>query len=249
MKSVIMMLLMGAAAAAAEPAPGSQGASKETTSAPKDATSAPKATSAAEPSGADALAAKAVAAKATDEAKAPADAGRSVDGRPLVMVGHGEHLRDGEKLYDMAIWIDEQDGKRAFPALAMRAGGRNRAKLIKGEHAPNFVIWGRFTKQAVLTFARAVPAATMREELKGELGEIKGADELLALLPDAAAGDEWVLTTRDNGEIALTVGKQTKDGPQSPRLQRALWGAWLGPKPIETALRQKLIEHIDVLAR
>lgn len=173
---------------------------------------------------------------------------RIVDGRPLVEVGEGARVLDGKKLYDLSLWVDEQDGKRAFPALVMRAGGHDHARLTRGEHAPAFLVWGHFTKQAVLTFARAVPAATMRKDVQSALGDVKGGDALLALFVDAAAGDRWVLTTGDNGQIELQMGKVKKEAPQSPKLERALWEVWLGKKPLSTELRQSLVEHIDVLA-
>src|SRR3954466_7290849 len=122
----------------------------------------------------------------------------TVDGRPLVLVGQGARVKDGDKLYDMQMWIDEEDGRRAFPALAMRAGGRDKARIVRGDHAPGFLVWGRFTKQALFKFAKAVPAATMRDEIKavmsddkGAMGDDKGVDAVAALFAvDAGAGDE-----------------------------------------------------------
>lgn len=195
------------------------------------------------------------AEKAPDKAAAKAAEGRAksgrheVDGRKLVMVGQGPRARDGEKLYDMQMWIDETDGRRAFPALAMRAGGRDKARLVRGDHGPAFLVWGRFNKQAVFKFAKAVPAAAMREELKAGLEGVAGADAFLALLDDADAGEEWTLTTRDNGEIELRVGDDKKDAAPNPKLQRALWNVWLGPKPLSVELRRQLIEKIDLLGR
>jgi hypothetical protein len=186
-------------------------------------------------------------------ASAAPKTGRTIDGRPLVLVGQGARVKDGDKLYDMQMWIDEEDGRRAFPALAMRAGGRDKARIVRGEHAPAFLVWGRFTKQAVLKFARAVPAATMRDDLKSALADVKGADAVLAMFAeDADAGDEWVLTTRDNGEIELRTGDDKDDrkaGPQSPKLQRALWDVWLGAKPLSVELRRQLIEKINLLGQ
>ena len=34
-----------------------------------------------------------------------------------------------------------------------------------------------------------------------------------------------------------------------PKLQRALWNVWLGPKPLSVELRRQLIEHIAELGR
>ena len=179
--------------------------------------------------------------------------GRAVDGRPLVLVGQGARVKDGEKLYDMQMWIDEEDGRRAFPALAMRAGGRDKARIVRGDHAPAFLVWGRFTKQALFKFAKAVPAATMRDDVKSALADVKGADAVAAMFAeDADEGDEWVLTTRDNGEIELRTGDEKEDrkvGPQSPKLQRALWDVWLGAKPVSLELRRQLIEKISLLGQ
>lgn len=187
---------------------------------------------------------------AATAAAAEKDAKRSVDGRPLVLVGQGARVKDGQKLYDLQLWVDEQDGKRAFPALAMRAGGRDKARLVRGEHAPDFIVWGRFTKQAVIKFARAVTAAEMRQDVKSALTEDDDkAAALLALFVDADAGDEWVLTTGDNGQIELATGDGKKQAPQSPKLERALWDVWLGAKPLSVELRRELIEHIDVLGK
>ena len=186
-------------------------------------------------------------------ASAAPKSGRAVDGRPLVLVGQGARVKDGDKLYDMQMWIDEEDGRRAFPALAMRAGGRDKARIVRGEHAPAFLVWGRFTKQAVLKFARAVPAATMRDDIKSALADVKGADAVLAMFAeDADAGDEWVLTTRDNGQIELRTGDDKDDrkqAPQSPKLERALWDVWLGAKPLSVELRRELIEKINLLGQ
>lgn len=171
------------------------------------------------------------------------------EGRPLVEIGQGARLREGQKLYEMSLWVDRRDGERAFPALVMRAGGRDHAQLTHGAHAGAFVIWGHFTKRAVLTFASAVPATVMRQEFEAALADHKGGAELLALFEDATAGQKWVLTTGDNGQIDLQIGAVHKRGPQSPKLVRALWSAWLGSRPLSVELRQALIDHIDILGR
>jgi hypothetical protein len=173
---------------------------------------------------------------------------RTLAGRPLIKVGGGARVIDGDKLYDMTLWVDEQDAKRAFPALVMRAGGRERRKLISGDHAPSFLVWGRFTKQAVLTFARAVPAAELRKDVEPALESVPGGDAFLSLLNDAKEGEQWVLTSGDNGQLSLAVGEgEPKSLPSSPKLVRAVWSVWLGVKPVAPELRAALIEHIDVL--
>jgi chalcone isomerase-like protein len=196
-----------------------------------------------------ALAGAALAAPKT----ATKDTARLVDGRPLTMVGQGTRVKDGEKLYDMQMWIDEEDGRRAFPALAMRASGRDKAHLTRGDHGPAFLVWGRFTKVAVFKFAKAMPAAAVRDEVQGAIDDVKGADAVVAMFgADADAGDEWVLTTHDDGRMELRTGEakgDKKEAPQSPKLERALWNVWLGAKPVSVDLRRQLIERLDSLGR
>jgi hypothetical protein len=193
------------------------------------------------------------AAPATKDAKTatpkPAAKDHTFDGRALTRIGGGSRVVDGVKWYDLTLWVDDVDGKRAFPALAMRAGGRDKARLVHGDHGPAFVVWGRFNKQLVIRFAHAVTAKQLRDDLSPALEPSKGGDAFLALLDDAAAGDEWLLTTRDNGELQLDVGGEVRTTPPSPKLVRAIWSIWLGGKAVSAELRQALIGNIDLLGR
>jgi hypothetical protein len=234
------------ASAAAPAQPAGVGA-RDAKAAPAAGESAPK----KEGDAAAAPAEKAAGGKAAPAEKAARAASKdhTVDGRPLTRIGGGARVVGGAKWYDLTLWVDDVDGKRAFPALAMRAGGRDKARLIHGDHAPAFVVWGRFNKQLVIRFARALTAKQLRDDLSDVLEPGKGADAFLALLDDVAAGDEWLLTTKDNGELQLDVGGETKTTPPSPKLVRAVWSIWLGPKALAPELRQALISNIDLLGR
>ncbi len=184
----------------------------------------------------------------------------TVDGRPYVLVGVGVRKKFVVKVYAMALYIDEAEGRHAFPALVSRAGGRDHAKLTSGDHAQSFVMWGTFGKLAKLHFVRDVDAAKIRgafeEGLEEELSdksppEIKqAAQQFLAMFDkDLKEGQEIVLRTSADGKIEATVAGAAKTGPQSARLARAVWGIWLGAKPISADLRRGLIERIDVLGK
>src|SRR2546421_10931305 len=98
-------------------------------------------------------------------------AGKLVDGRNFALTGSGTHE---EAASEVAIDVDEQEARRAFPALVSRAGGRSRARLVSGDHAPTFLLWGHFGKLAVLKFPHALDGAALRaliaEPLGAELG-------------------------------------------------------------------------------
>jgi hypothetical protein len=181
---------------------------------------------------------------------------RRLDGRPLLFMGNGLRASDeGEKLYELSLWVDEQDARRAFPALVMRAGGRSKSQLVDSDHTPEFLVYGRFAKVAVLRFMRAFTAAQLRSEIGDALDEkLPGREELLAQLAGVSAGDELTITSRGNDELELLMaddpkGKPLRAGPASPKLVRALWEVWLGPKPAWPTLRRALVEHIDLLGR
>jgi hypothetical protein len=173
---------------------------------------------------------------------------RKLDGKTMLLVGSGAREKGGDKLYDLEFWVGEKEAKRSFPALVMRAGGKDRARLLRGDHAPAFLVWGHFPKLAVLKFSRAVTAAELRADFSTVLdASVKGVDDFLAQLEDAKAGDEWLLTSLEDGEVTLTIGGNPHPGPASPKAARAIWSAWLGEHPLSTELRRALIEHVDQL--
>jgi hypothetical protein len=188
------------------------------------------------------------------------DAVTQVAGRPYALVGVGVRKKVMIKVYAMALYVDEAEGRHAFPALVSRAGGSDHARLTKDDHAQSFVMWGTFGKQAVLHFVRDVDASKIRgafaDGLEEELSDKapadlkQGAQAFLGLFDkDLKEGQEIVIRTTADGKIEAEVAGAKKSGPQSPRLARAVWGIWLGAKPISSDLRRALVERIDVLGK
>jgi hypothetical protein len=181
---------------------------------------------------------------------------KQIDGHNFALVGQGTNEEAG---YQLTLYVDEQDARRAFPALVSRAGGRTRARLVAGDHAPTFLLWGHFGKLAVMKFSKAFDGAALRallaEPLEAELQNptpvVKEAsDNFLALFePGVKEGDEVTLRTWDDGRIEVSIAGAKHVAPQNPKLARALWSIWLGPKPISKELQRALVDHIDVLGR
>jgi len=192
-----------------------------------------------------ALWAAAAAAGAAAEPAADFAPTRVADGRTLVLLGTGERTGD----YAMALYVDELDARRAFPALAARAGGRTRARLLMSDHSQSFVIWGHFTKLAVLHLLRAADAATVRGWISEGLADAK-AEALLALFDrDLKDGADLTLRSYDDGRIEIDLDGDKRVAPQSPKLARALWKVWLAEKPALPELRRALVDKIDLLGR
>jgi hypothetical protein len=181
---------------------------------------------------------------------------RTVEERSFAIAGAG--VLEGK--YQMALYVDELDARRAFPALITRAGGKSRAKILSGDHAQQFILWGHFDKLAEVRFIGPMGAADLRGHLKdvidAELGEKarpelrKQADALLALFDrDVEPGQTLLLRTDEAGHIELELAGHKKSGPQSPKLARALWSVWLGDKPVSKELSRALVDKVDMLGR
>jgi hypothetical protein len=197
------------------------------------------------------LAAAPVAAEELDFAPT-----RVVEGHNFAITGAGTL----DKQYQMALYVDELDARRAFPALVTRAGGKTKAKILASDHAQQFILWGHFEKLAEVRFTAPMAAADLQKQLKDvidlELGEKvkpdlrKLADALLSLFDrDVEPGQTLLLRTDDAGHIDVELAGHKKSGPQSPKLARALWGVWLGDKPVSKELSRALVDKLDLLGR
>ena len=185
---------------------------------------------------------------------------RFVDKRPYFLLGAGVRRKPAADLYAIALYVDEVGARRAFPALASRAGGRTRDKLLGGDKAPPFVVWGDFGKLAVVRLERDLPLAELRgifeEGLEAQLGERappelrQRAQALLAIFErDGRRGDVIEISTTPGGLVTVRLGEVRREVATDARLARALWEIWLGARPVQVDLRRALIDRIDQLGR
>ena len=188
------------------------------------------------------------------------DAKKSLDGRSYTLVGTGVRKKFVVKVYAMALYVEDVEGKRAFPSLASKAGGADKAKLTEGDRAQSFVMWGSFNKVGLLHFVRDVGAEKIRgafeDGLADELSDKAAADVREATQAfiklfdrDVKNGDEIALHTSPDGKVDLTIAGQNKGSVQNTKLARAIWGVWLGAKPISKDLRAELVNRIDELGK
>jgi hypothetical protein len=194
------------------------------------------------------------------QSEVPFDLARTVAGRPYLLIGAGVRKRPVEKLYAMGLYVEEVGARRAFPALAVKAGGRSREKLLSGDRTQSFVIWGDFGKAGVLHFLRDVKADEVRSLFEEKLAPLLAesvpqdlrdrARAFVALLDrDLKSGDEIVIETNPAGKVELSIAGARKEAATDARLARWIWEAWLGARPVSTELRKALVERIDVLGK
>jgi hypothetical protein len=206
-----------------------------------------------------------VAPAFADKVKEPAtgvelDAQKTDGGKTYTLVGLGVRKKFGFKVYAMGLYVENVDGKRAFPSLATKAGGTDKAKLTSGDRAQSFIVWGGFGKLAIMHFVRDVGADKVREAFESGLSEElsdkaspdlrEATQNFLKLVDrDLKSGDEIEIKTNNEGRLELSIGGQAKGGVTNAKLARAIWNVWLGSKPVTADLKADLVNRIDELGK
>jgi tetratricopeptide (TPR) repeat protein len=181
----------------------------------------------------------------------------NLGGRDFTLLGAGAPT----KAYAVALYVEDEAARAAFPKLVAQAGGADHASLFRNDQAAQFVVLGDFSKHAIFYFDKPVAATKLREMYKEALAYDLGpnatpelrrdVEAFLALFDrDMKAGEELHLHTDPDGDIFVRVGRGfTRTGPHNARVVHDLWDAWLGAKPIAADLKQRLLERIDSLGR
>jgi tetratricopeptide (TPR) repeat protein len=183
----------------------------------------------------------------------------TVDGQPYTLLGAGARKVVGFKVYAMALYIEDDPARKAFPRLAAQAGGSDHDTLVRGDLVHQFVINGEFGKAALLHFVRTVSGKDTRDAYREALGDSasakappdlkRDADAFLALFDDVRDGEDMTIRTTGPGKIVVEVHGQMRTGPTNPRLARDIWDIWLGTKPISSDLKKGLLDRIDTFGR
>ncbi len=185
---------------------------------------------------------------------------RQMGGKTWLLLGAGARKPPSGSPYVLALWVEQELAHRAFPALAAKAKGRTRDKLVGGDRAPTFVVWGDFEKLGELRFpdgataeqARAVFEEGLQPLLEGKMPpELK--DRVRAFLAlfdrDLKPGETILLHTSHGGAIELEIAGEKREAPTDARLQRGIWEIWLGGRPVSNELRRALIDRIEILGK
>lgn len=183
---------------------------------------------------------------------------RTVEGRKLLLLGSIPRALDGHQTL-WALYVDEVDAKRAFPPLAARAGGRDRSKLLAGDHATTFAVWGAFSKLLQIRIDEPVAPSALKplfeEMLAHELSDKanaevkKTAQAFVALFESTTtlpADDSIQIRTTPDGDITVDLAGQLNHIGKNPKVVRALWNGLLGTTA-PADLKKGLVEGIDRL--
>lgn len=183
----------------------------------------------------------------------------TVEDKPYTLIGVGARKVYGFKVYAMALYVEDEPARAAFPRLAAQAGGADHDTLTHGDLVYNFVVVGEFGKMAVLRFVRAVSVEDTRKAYREALSISsasnapsdlrRDAEAFLQLFDNVTAGEEMIIRTSPQGQVSVESHGQKRVGPTNLRLCHDIWDIWLGLKPISSDLKRSIVDRIDTLGR
>ncbi len=116
----------------------------------------------------------------------------------------------------------------------------------KGKPSPALykeLVWGDVPKQVVLRFTRDVGQgriqSAMREALAGADGKL--VELFVGYFPEIKEGQECVLRWAPGGVLETSIGGLNKGPIKDKSFAAAVFGIWLGEKPIQDDIKQDLI--------
>jgi hypothetical protein len=143
------------------------------------------------------------------------------------------------KVYAVGLYVDPAGlaahrGKGAFPALFR--------DLVSGD----------FRREIRMKFVRSSVTA---DQIRGAFREsLAGADRtrveaFLAYFGETKAGDEYVLRWLPGGVLETTVAGQAKAPIADRAFASAVFGIWLGERPIQEDIKQGLVARLAEVVR
>ena len=191
----------------------------------------------------------------TDGGQTPPVSAPTSDLSRFVRLGTAK-LKSSAATAEIALLVDGEAGRRAFPALAMRSGGRDHARLTTDDHAQMFVLWGHFAKLITLRSDAKLSSGDLKQLLEEALQkgfkepphDLPRITEALAPLyaMELAPNEEIVLRTSSSGQLVAERPGETHLLLRNPKLLRLWWTAWLGE---HAPTRRTLVDHIDLLGQ
>jgi hypothetical protein len=162
----------------------------------------------------------------------------------LSLLGVGRRTRTifSVKVYAIGLYV--ADSALAGP-LAVHRGKLDQPAFY------NDLLWGDFPKQAVLRFVRDVSTDQIRDAFRESLSAADPARvrTFLGYFGDIKAGQECVLRWTPPGTLETTMAGQAKPPIADKDFAAAVFGVWLGPKPVQEDIKKGLVSRAPTLIR
>jgi len=184
-----------------------------------------------------ALLALAPAARAEDVAE-PRSGVRfpsQVEGMSLLGTGLRTRTMLNVKVYAIGLYADDAALKGPLAAFKGKTDGRDFAQQL---------VWGDFRRQVTMKFLRSVSA----DQIQGAFREVLKADAartaaFVAYFPATKEGEEYTLRWEPGQGLLTTVAGLAKPPINDKDFAAAVFGIWLGDKPIQDDIKKGLLSR------
>ena len=186
-----------------------------------------------------ALATPALAQEVTEPKSGVKFAAKSGD---MSLLGVGLRTKTMLKVKVYAVGFYVADSALAGPLAAFKG---------KTDSAPFYkeLVWGDFGKQIVMKFTRDVTTDQIRGAFRETLQGTSKVDQFVGYFGDTKEGQEYVITWKPGGVLATKVAGADKPDIDDKNFAAAVFGIWLGDKPIQDDIKKGLASRAGELIK
>jgi len=162
----------------------------------------------------------------------------------MSLLGVGVRTKTMLKVKVYAVGLYVADSALSGPLAAHK--GKTDAPAVYKD-----LVWGDFEKQIVMKFTRGVSA----DQIRGAFREtLTGADTsklnlFLGYFSDTKEGEQYVLTWKPGGILETNVAGLGKLPIEDKNFAAAVFGIWLGEKPIQEDIKKGLVSRAPQLIK
>ena len=160
----------------------------------------------------------------------------------MSLLGVGLRTKTMLKVKVYAVGLYVADSALAGPLVAFKG---------KTDSAPFYkeLAWGDFGKQIVMKFTREVSTDQIRGAFRESLQGTSKLDQFLGYFGDTKEGQEYVLAWKPGGILATKVAGVDKPEINDKAFAAAVFGIWLGEKPIQGDVKKGLASRAGELIK
>jgi hypothetical protein len=162
----------------------------------------------------------------------------------LSLLGVGVRTRSIFRVKVYAIGLYVADSALAGP-LAVHKGKFGAPEFYRD------LVWGDFEKQINMRFVRDVTREEVQQAFRDELPQVNRArlDVLASHFRDTKAGEEYVLRWSPGGVLETSFAGQANSPIADKDFAAAVFGIWLGPRPVQADIKRGLVSRAPQLIR
>ena len=160
------------------------------------------------------------------------------------LLGIGLRTRTMLKVKVYAIGLYADDAALAGP-LAAHKGKTSSPEFYRD------LVWGDFPKHVVLKFTRDVSTSQIQGAFREVLPNANKArvDAFVSYFGDTKVGQEYVIRWAPGGTLETTVVGAAKPPIADKDFAAAVFGIWLGEKPIQDDIKKDLVSRAPALIK